>query len=88
MGQIRPDLFCSKGEDRCNQTGDCAENAVHGGLCSTALQRILLLAVQAILDDVQIEVGQIGGAEVVDGMEYDVEIECLIALVYLFDDTV
>ena len=47
--------------------GDGVQNEPQGGLGGAALQAVGLLAVQPVLDDVQIEGGQLHHADVIDG---------------------
>jgi hypothetical protein len=56
-----------------------------------ALRRLrpsLLLAVEAVLDDVQIEAGQLHHAEIVDGVGHHVELIVIVGLVHLSDQLV
>ena len=78
MGQVAPDFLCGKAHDGSDQSCQTGKYPIHGGLCSTAQHGILPLAVQAILDNIQVEAGHIHHAEVVDGMEYNVEIKGII----------
>ena len=85
MGQVAPDLLCGKAHDGSDQSCQTGKYPIHGGLCSTAQHGILPLAVQAILDNIQVEARHIHHAEVVDGMEYNVEIKGIIACICLVD---
>ena len=65
-GQLRdiaPDFLAGEAQDGCQQLGEVHQNAVQGTLGAAA--GMVIGAVQAILDDVHIEVGHINDAEVV-----------------------
>ena len=88
VGHGGPDLFGGKGQNRGDEADHAAEDVVHGGLSRTALQRVGAVAVQSVLDDIQIEVGHLHHAEVVDGAVDIVELVGLIAGAGIFDQGV
>ena len=73
MGDISPDLFCGEGENGSEHQSKRAHDLVHNGLSRTARQAVCTLNVYSVLDDVDIELGHINGAEVVDIMVNIVE---------------
>ena len=50
-----PDLIAGEGEDRGKHLGHAVKDQVQSGLGAAALEAVLLLAVKAILDDIEIE---------------------------------
>ena len=56
VGHGLPDLVAGEGQDGGEQLGHGVQDQVQGGLGGAAAEAVLLLAVQPVLDDVQIEV--------------------------------
>ena len=56
MGHGLPDLVAGKGQDGGHDLGDGIQDQPQGGLGAAALGAVLLVAVQPVLNDVQIEV--------------------------------
>ena len=83
-----PDFFCGEGEYRSEQQRHTTQNAVHGCLCSPSCNGGFLFTVQTILDDVQIEVGHIGCTEIVNAVEYHMEIKVGIPFMYLVNQSI
>ena len=77
--QVLPDLLGGEDQDRSHQPGQRGQDVVHGGLSRPAQDAVPLLAVQPVLDDIQIEAGHFHHAEVVDGVEGDVIIQSIIS---------
>ena len=65
VGHREPDLIAGEAQDGGHQLGHGVQNQEQGGLGAAALGAVLFLAVQTVLDDVQIEVGHVHHAEVV-----------------------
>ena len=68
MGHGLPDLIAGESQNRGEQLGDRVQDHPQGGLGGAALHAVPALAVQAVLDDVQIEARQLHYTEVVDGV--------------------
>ena len=88
MGHGQPDLVAGEAQDGGHDLGDGVQDQVEGRLGAAAGQAVLLLAVQAVLDDVQIEVGQLHHAEIVDGVGDDQELIVIVSLGALFNQGV
>ena len=86
--QVGPNFLAGEGKDRGEHQRHIAQDAVDGGLRRASGNRIRLFNIKSVLDDVQIEVGQVDGAEVVDGVVDLMEIKLLIALVALLGNLV
>ena len=74
LGQVAPDLLRGEGEDRRHHRGQGPGQAVDhhlGGAAGRALGR---LAVHAVLDHIQVEAGQVRGAELDEVLEHQVEL--------------
>ena len=69
-----PDLVAGEAQDGRKELCDGVQDQIQGRLSRTALKAVLLLAVQPVLDDVQIEAGQIHHAEIVDGVGHHMEL--------------
>ena len=80
-----PDLVTGKGQNRGHKPGHAGQNRIQRGLCRPAGQGIHPVAVQPVLDNVQIEVGHIHYAEIIDRTVDNVEIKTVIGLVHLFN---
>ena len=79
-----PDLIAGEGEDRGKHFGHAVEDQVQSGLRTAALEAVLALAVQSVLDNIKIEAGQLHDAEVVDGMGDHMELVVIIGIRDLF----
>ena len=88
MGHGLPDLVAGEGQDGGEELGQGVQNEPQGGLGGAAQQAVLLLAVQPVLDDVQVEGGQLHHAEVVDGVADDMELVVAVCGEALFDEPV
>ena len=68
VGHGLPDLITGEGQNGREQLCQCVQNQEQGALGGAAAQAVLLLAVQPILQDIQVEGGQLHHAEIVDGV--------------------
>ena len=73
MRHGEPDLVAGERENRRKELGERVKREIQGGLRTAAGCAVRFVAVEAILDDVQIERGERGDAEVVDDVGDDVE---------------
>ena len=80
MGHSLPDLLGGEAEDGSHQTGQSRQDGVHGGLTGAAGGRGLAVGVQTILGDVHVELGQIVGAEGIDGVVSHVELVAVVGV--------
>ena len=80
MRHCLPDLVTGKGQNGSEQLCQGVNDQEQGGLCAAAAQAVRQLAVQPILDDVQIEGGQFHNAEVIDLVGNHVELVVVIRL--------
>ena len=69
-----PDLVAGEGQDRAEELGQGVEDQVHRGLSRAALDAVARLAVEAVLQNVQIELAELGHAEIVDRVGQDMEL--------------
>ena len=83
-----PDLVAGEGEDRGEHLGHGVEDQEQGGLGAAALQAVALLAVEAVLDDVEVEARKLHHAEVVDRVGDGVELIVVVGLRDLLDQLV
>ena len=88
MRHGQPDLITGEGQDGGEQLGHGVQDQVQGGLGAAALQTILLLTVEPVLDDVQIEAAQLHHAEIIDGMGHHMELILVIGGLHLLDQGV
>ena len=65
---VLPDLVTGEGQNGGEELGHGVQDQEQGSLGGAAAQAVLLLAVQPVLQNVQIEAGQVHHAEVVDGV--------------------
>ena len=65
---LEPDLVAGEGEDRREELRHRVEDHPERGLCAAAGGGICAVAVEVILDDVEVEAGERDDAEVVDGV--------------------
>ena len=56
MGHRQPDLIAGEGEDGREHLGQGVEDEEQRGLGRAALEAVCLLAVEPVLDDVEVEV--------------------------------
>ena len=73
VGHGLPDLVAGEGQDGGKQPGHGGDDEVQRRLGGAAAQAVLLLAVQTILDDIQVEGAEVYHAEIIDGMGDHVE---------------
>ena len=72
MGHCGPDLLRGESQHGSQHPCHAIEDLIQSGLCSSPI--CVIAAIQTILDDIQIEVGHIHHAEVIDGTVYAVEL--------------
>ena len=75
-----PDLVAGEGQDGGEQLRHGVQNQEQSALGGAAAQAVLFLAVETILDDVQIEGGQLHNAEIVDGVGHHMELVVVVSL--------
>ena len=83
-----PDLVAGESEDRREELGKRVEREVQGGLRAAAGGALRALAVQAVLDDIEIEARKRVHAEVIHRMGDDVELIVAVGLLGLLDELV
>ena len=84
MGHGQPDLIAGEGEDRRKHLGHRVEDQVQCGLGAAAGQAVAAIAVQAVLDDIQIERGENDDTEIIDGVGDGVEFVVAVGRFHLF----
>ena len=77
-----------KAREGGHDLGHGVQDEAQGGLGGAAEEAVLPLAVEPVLDDVQVEVGHVHHAEVVHGVGDHVELKVVIALEALLDEAV
>ena len=88
MGHGLPDLVAGEGQNGGEHLGHAVQDQVQRGLGAAALQAVALLTVEPILDDVQIEAGELHHAEVVDLVGDHVELIVFVGLGHPLDELV
>ncbi len=68
--EVLPDFFSGEHQDGRYQTGQRSQDIIHRSLGGTAQNAVPLLAVEAILDNIEIEAGHFDNAEIVNGVEF------------------
>src|SRR3990172_3447869 len=79
-GDITPYLFSSKGEHRRHEPCHGLQDLIDRPLRRTAFFGSLLECIEAVFEDIEIERAHVHDAEIVKGMEDDVEFKVLISL--------
>lgn len=77
-GSVLPCLVCGEGEDGGEELGDGGEDLVHGGLRGEAARGVWGIAIHAVFERVDVDGGEICGAELVDGVEDFAKLEGLV----------
>ena len=84
----QPDLIAGEGEDRGEHLRHRVEDQEQGGLRAAAGETVRAVAVQTVLDDIEVERAQVDDAEVVDGVGDGVELIVVVPAEHLLDQTV
>ena len=82
--QVSPDLFAGECKDWSKYQSHIAQDAVDSGLSCTSGYRVWFFNIQSVLDNIQIEVGQVDGAEVADCIINQMELKLIISFVAFF----
>ena len=88
MRHGQPDLVAGEGEDRREHLCHAVEDEEQRRLCAAALEAVALLAVEAVLDDVEVEARELHDAEVVDRVRDHMEFIVVIRLGHAADEVV
>ena len=88
MGHCLPDFVAGECKDGREDLGHGVQNHPQSGLCAAAGKTILLLAIQTVLDDIQIEGGELHHAEIIDGVGNNVELIVIVSVEALVDQCV
>ena len=83
MRHSLPDFVCGKAQNRRQHANQRTQDTIDCSLCRAAAQTIGLIAVQTILDHIEVEVGHINNTEIMNCMEYGVEFVAIISLTNL-----
>ena len=83
MRHSLPDFVCGKAQNRRQHANQRTQDTIDRSLCRAAAQTIGLIAVQTILDHIEVEVGHINNTEIMNCMEYGVEFVAIISLTNL-----
>ena len=84
----QPDLITSEGEDRSEHFRHAAEDQIQSRLCAAPGKARSVFTVKAILNDIQIETGEIRNAEVIDGVRDHMEFVIVISFRHFFHQSV
>src|SRR5262249_45017984 len=82
LGHVLPNVFCQMRRYRHEQADENLQDLVENGLRRTSARRVGGIRIQSVLDDVEIETGQINHTEVLQEL---IELEELIAVEVFYD---
>ena len=88
MGHGLPNLIPGEAQHRGHDLGHGVQNEIQRRLGRAPGQAVLLLAVQPVLDDIQVEVRQLHHAEIVHRVGDHVEVKVVIALEALLNEDI
>ena len=91
LGGVRhgePDLVAGEGENGRKEFCERVEREVERGLRAAAGEAVLLVAVEAVLHDIEVEARKRGDAEIVHRVGDDVELIVAVGLLGLFNELV
>lgn len=87
-GAVFPCLVGGVGEDGGEEAGDCTKDLVDGGLGGEAARGVGGVAIHSVFKRINVDGGEIGGAELVKGVEDFAELEGFVGFEALGGDAV